>query len=80
MRIRYSDNFARASKLLSHETKKILKEKLEIMAVNLQDSSLHSKKIQGQEDIYEIHITENIRMTWQHTEDGIFLRNIGNIE
>ena len=79
MRIRYSEKFAKDMKLLPQDTKKILKAKLKIMSINLQNPSLNVKKIQGQEDIYEISITQNVRMTWQHTDDGIFLRNIGEI-
>lgn len=38
---------------------------------------LRTKKIRGRDDIFEAWITTDIRMTWQYTEDGILLRNIG---
>lgn len=36
-----------------------------------------TNKIRGQDNIFEASITMDIRMTWQYTEDGILLRNIG---
>lgn len=40
-------------------------------------SSLRIKKIQGTNGIFEMTITMGIRMTWQFTDEGILLRNIG---
>lgn len=39
--------------------------------------SLRIKKIQGTNGIFEMTIKMGIRMTWQFTDDGILLRNIG---
>lgn len=39
--------------------------------------SLRIKKIQGTSDVFEMTITMDVRMTWQYTDDGILLRNIG---
>jgi mRNA-degrading endonuclease YafQ of YafQ-DinJ toxin-antitoxin module len=48
-----------------------------MMMHNPRHPSLHTKKIQGHEDIFEASITMDIRMTWQYMDDGILLRNIG---
>jgi len=39
-------------------------------------TSLRIKKVRGTNRIFEMTITMGIRMTWQFTEDGIFIRNI----
>lgn len=77
MKIQYSENFAASVQNLSKEAKKALKQKLGIMLQNPRHPSLRTKKIQGQDGIFEASITMNIRITWEYTEDGIFLRNIG---
>jgi mRNA interferase RelE/StbE len=77
MKIHYSDKFAENAEKLPKDIKKILKGKLEIMFENPRHPSLRTKKIQGQANIFESSITIGIRMTWQYTEDGILLRNIG---
>ena len=47
------------------------------MIENPRHPSLRVKKIQGQAAIFEASITMSIRLTWQYSEDGILLRNIG---
>jgi mRNA interferase RelE/StbE len=80
MNIYYSELFAQKVELLSLETKRALKNKLELMMENPQHPSLRTKKIMGAGNIFEASITMSIRMTWQYTEDGILLRNIGEHE
>jgi len=77
MKIYYSEQFRANIQTLSIEVKKVLKKKLEIMVENPKHPSLRTKKIQGQENIFEASINMNIRITWQYTDDGILLRNIG---
>ena len=59
------------------KARRALKNKLELMIENPRHPSLRTKKIQGQDNIFEASITMDIRITWQYTEDGILLRNIG---
>ena len=77
MNIYYSELFVEKTKLLSIEARRALKNKLELMIENPRHPSLRTKKIQGQDNIFEASITMGIRMTWQYTEDGVLLRNIG---
>lgn len=77
MNIHYSELFVEKVRQLPTEVKRILKKKLELMLENLRHPSLRAKKIQGQDNIFESSVTMDIRTTWQYTEDGILLRNIG---
>jgi len=77
MNLYYSELFADKVKQLSLKVKEVLKKKLELLMENPRHPSLRTKKIRGQERIFEASITMEIRMTWEYTEDGILLRNIG---
>ncbi len=77
MKIYYSDLFAEKVALLNAADKKALKSKLALMVENTRHPSLRTKKIKGQKKIFEASITMDIRLTWQYTDDGILLRNIG---
>jgi len=77
MNIYYSELFAEKVRQLPVEVKRVLKKKLELMVENPRHPSLRTKKIQGQENIFEASVTMDIRITWKYTVDGILLRNIG---
>jgi mRNA-degrading endonuclease RelE of RelBE toxin-antitoxin system len=77
MNIFYSELFADKAEQLPIEIRRALKKKLELLIENPRHPSLRTKKIQRQDSIFEASITMDIRMTWQYTEDGILLRNIG---
>lgn len=77
MKFYYSELFEEKTRRLPAEVRKALKTKLELMAKDPLHPSLRTKKIQGQERIFEASITRTIRMTWEYAEDGILLRNIG---
>ncbi|SCM78739.1 Cytotoxic translational repressor [uncultured Sporomusa sp.] len=77
MNIYYTELFREKVTVLPVAIKKALKIKLALMIENPRHPSLRTKKIQGQEGIFEASVTMGIRMTWQYTDDGILLRNIG---
>lgn len=77
MNLYYSELFADKVKELPQEVRRVLKKKLELLLENPRHPSLRTKKIRGQDRIFEASITMEIRMTWEYTEDGILLRNIG---
>jgi mRNA-degrading endonuclease RelE of RelBE toxin-antitoxin system len=77
MNIYYSELFADKARQLPIEVRRALKKKLELLVENPRHPSLRTKKIQGQDSLFEASVTMNIRMTWQYTEEGILLRNIG---
>ena len=77
MNVHYTELFQEKVKQLPVEVKRALRSKLELMVENPRHPSLRVKKIQGQTGIFEASITMSVRMTWQYSEDGILLRNIG---
>ena len=77
MNVYYTELFEQKVKELPVEIKKVLLAKLDLMIENPRHPSLRVKKIQGQAAIFEASITMSIRLTWQYSEDGILLRNIG---
>lgn len=77
MNLYYSELFADKVKQLSPEVRGTLKKKLELLMESPRHPSLRTKKIRGQDRIFEASVTMEIRMTWEYTEDGILLRNIG---
>ena len=77
MNVYYTELFEQKVRELPLEIKKALRAKLDLMIENPRHPSLRVKKIQGQAAIFEASITMSIRLTWQYSEDGILLRNIG---
>ena len=77
MNVHYTELFEQKVRELPAEIKKALRAKLDLMIKNPRHPSLRVKKIQGQTGIFEASITMSVRMTWQYSEDGILLRNIG---
>lgn len=77
MEIIYSTNFKKSVEKLPKNIKEILKRKIILMCSDINHPSLRIKKIQGHKYIFEASISMSIRMTWQYTEKGILLRNIG---
>jgi mRNA interferase RelE/StbE len=78
MRFIYSDSFIENVGKLSKEEKKLLKEKLALMFKNPSHPSLRTKKIHGQNEIFEASINMDIRMTWQYLKNNIILlRKVG---
>ena len=77
MIITFTELFKEKVKALPDDVKKVLKQKLILMAENPRHPSLRSKKIKGCSDIFEASVTMSIRLTWQYGEGGIILRNIG---
>ena len=77
MNVYYTELFEQKVKELPVEIKKVLRAKLDLMIENPRHPSLRVKKIHGQAAIFEASITMSIRLTWQYSEDGILLRNIG---
>jgi len=61
----------------SPQVKKLIKKKLSLFLDNPRHPSLHSKKIQGTNHIFESRINLDIRFTWQYDGETIILRNIG---
>lgn len=80
MRIDYSSKFIKSFKKLEKTDQDAFQNQLSKFLnkpVPPFHPSLRIKKVQGTNGIFEMTITMGIRMTWEFTEDGILLRNIG---
>lgn len=80
MKIDYSAKFIKSFKKLNKENQVAFESQLKKFLNKPKPPfhpSLRIKKVQGTKEIFEMTITMGIRMTWQFTEEGILLRNIG---
>ena len=77
MHIEATQTFIRLYKKLPEEVKKKTKKTLELLQSNPGHPSLGHKKMAGQEDIFEIRVSKNYRITYQKIEDTAYLRKIG---
>lgn len=77
MHIEATQTFNRLYKKLPEELKERTKKALELLQSNPAHPSLGHKKMAGQEDIFEIRISKNYRITYQKAGDIAYLRKIG---
>ncbi len=77
MHIEATETFIRLYKKLPEEIKTKTKKSLEFLAANPAHPSLGHKKMAGQQDIFEIRISRNYRLTYQRIGDTAYLRKIG---
>lgn len=80
MKIDYSSKFIKSFKKLNKTDQVAFETQLEKFLNKPKPPfhpSLRIKKIQVTKTIFEMTITMGIRMTWEFTDDGILLRNIG---
>lgn len=80
MKINYSQRFVKNFRKLSKSNQKAFEIQIKKFLNNPTppfQPSLRIKRIQGTSGIFKMTITMENRMTWEFTEDGILLRNIG---
>lgn len=77
MHIETTHTFLRLYKKLPLELKEKTKKTLTFLQSNPTHPSLGHKKMAGQEDIFEIRISKNYRLTYQRINDTAYLRKIG---
>lgn len=77
MHIETTHTFLRLYKKLPPELKEKTKKALTFLQSNPTHPSLGHKKMAGQEDIFEIRISKNYRLTYQRIDDTAYLRKIG---
>jgi len=77
MHIEATQTFIRLYKNLPKEIKQRTKKALKLLESNPSHPSLAHKKMAGQEDIFEIRISKNYRLTYQKVGDTAYLRKIG---
>lgn len=77
MHLEASKTFSRLYKKLPQDIKERAKKALELLQSNPHHPSLGHKKMAGQEDIFEIRVSQNYRITYQKIQDTAYLRKIG---
>ncbi len=77
MHIEATQTFIRLYKKLPDDVKKRTQKALELLESNPAHPSLGHKKMAGQENIFEIRVSENYRITYQKIEDTAYLRKVG---
>lgn len=77
MHIEATANFVSLYKKLPQELKEKTKKALQLLESNPRYPSLGHKKMAGQENIFEIRISKNYRLTYQKIGNTAYLRKIG---
>ena len=77
MHIEATETFIRLYKNLPEEVKRRTKKALRFLESNPTHPSLGHKKMVGQEDIFEVRISKNYRLTYQKINNTAYLRKIG---
>lgn len=77
MHIEATKTFIGLYKKLPKELKEKTKKALELLKLNPAHPSLCHKKMTGQEDIFEVRVSKNYRLTYQKVDNIAYLRKIG---
>ena len=77
MRIEATHTFIRLYKKLPKDIQNRAQKALELLQSNPAHPSLGHKKMAGHENIFELRVTQNYRITYQKIEDVACLRKIG---
>ena len=73
----FSKPFDKAFGKIPKEIRETFYQKLQLFLNNPSHPSLRVKKMRGTQDIWEMSITMNYRLTFEIWEEGVFLRKIG---
>jgi mRNA interferase RelE/StbE len=77
MRLDYTDRFQRAYNDLTDQDAERVKKALRLLVENPRHPSLHVKRVQGTDRIWEARASLSIRLTFEMQGDLIVLRNVG---
>ena len=77
MKIEASKKFIKLSRLVPAEVLAQARKALELLQRTPQHPSLQNKRMAGYDDIYEIRVNINYRITYKKTGDTALLRKIG---
>jgi len=77
MHIEATATFIRLYKKLPKDIQERTKKTLELFQADPQHPSLGHKKMAGQQDIFELRVTQNYRITYQRFENAAVLRKVG---
>ena len=77
MRIEATNTFFKLYRKLPNHIKEKTDKTLELFEANPSHPSLGHKKMAGTENIYEIRVSQNYRITYQKVNEVAYLRKIG---
>lgn len=77
LHIEFTHTFKKLYQNLSEDTQNKIDKSLYLISKNLSHPSLHLKKMEGTQDIYEWRISDNYRGTFQKIGNTAYLRKVG---
>jgi hypothetical protein len=77
MELLFTEQFEDAYARLTKEEKRIVRKTLDLLSKNLSYPGLHTKKMEGRNDIWESRPSKRLRMTFKIIHGNIMLRNVG---
>jgi len=78
MKIKAYERFKKSYQDLPKRIQKKVDKQIMILVENFRHPSLHTKKIKGTKEIWEVRIDIYYRVTFEIIGDTIFLRVVGN--
>jgi mRNA-degrading endonuclease RelE of RelBE toxin-antitoxin system len=78
MKIEWSQTFTKEYHHLPSQWQKQFDEKFRLFLQDPRHSSLHVKKMQGTQGIWEARISQSYRWTFELIQSGVRLRHIGS--
>ncbi len=72
-----SERFKRSYKKLPRDIQERVKKTLLMFTENPHHPSLGNKKMEGTENVWELRVTQNYRITYEKIPGGVFLRRVG---
>lgn len=77
MRLRRANRFVKDYAALPDELRGRTEKAIAILLKNLRHPSLRVKKMEGRQDIWELRVSEDYRLTFQISGDTYILRRVG---
>ena len=77
MRLIPTSNYAHAYQQLSPMIQRRVDEKLSLLIKNPRHPSLRFRKMKGYENIWEMRVSRNYRVTFLQSDDDFYLKNVG---
>ncbi|HHT09919.1 MAG: hypothetical protein PHU16_07450 [Atribacterota bacterium] len=77
MEILFTEQFEQAYEKLTHTEKRSVCKALALLDANPKYPSLHVKKMEGTQNIWEVRPSKRLRMTFEMVGATIIMRNVG---
>ncbi len=78
MKIKAYNKFIKCYRTLPNDIQNKVDKQIELLVADFHHPSLHTKKIKGKSNIWELRVDINYRLTYEIIEDTIFLRVAGS--